>query len=66
MNYELRHFDTILMRFTATENSNTPEIEITWTNDDKSDLFPLDLAANSRIISDICTLDSASITFSPE
>ena len=28
MNFELRHFDTTLLRFFANENSNTPEIKI--------------------------------------
>ena len=28
MNFELRHFDTTLLCFSATEDSNTPEIKI--------------------------------------
>lgn len=43
MNYELKHFDTTLIRFSATEDSNTPEIHILWQNDDQKNLFPLDL-----------------------
>lgn len=43
MNYELKHFDTTLVRFTATEDTNTPEINILWMNEVKKDLFPLDL-----------------------
>ena len=43
MNYELKHFDTILVRFSATEDTNLPEIKILWKNDAKKDLFPLDL-----------------------
>ncbi len=43
MNYELRHFNTPLLRFTATEDSNTPEIMIIWCNEDQKDLLPLDL-----------------------
>lgn len=43
MNYELKHFDTTLVRFSATEDTNTPEIKILWKNDAKKDLFPLDL-----------------------
>lgn len=43
MNYELKHFDTTLVRFSATEDANTPEIKILWKNDAKKDLFPLDL-----------------------
>ena len=43
MNYELKHFDTTLVRFSATEDTNTPEIKILWINEAKKDLFPLDL-----------------------
>ena len=43
MNYELKHFDTTLVRFFATEDTNAPEIKILWTNEDKKELFPLDL-----------------------
>lgn len=43
MNYELKHFDTTLVRFSATEDTNTPEINILWMNEVKKDLFPLDL-----------------------
>ena len=43
MNYELKHFDITLVRFSATEDTNTPEIKILWKNDAKKDLFPLDL-----------------------
>ena len=43
MNYELKHFDTTLVRFFATEDTNAPEIKILWTNEYKKELFPLDL-----------------------
>lgn len=43
MNYELRHFNTPLIRFTATEDSNIPDIEILWRDESKQNLFPLDL-----------------------
>ena len=43
MNYEIRHFDTSLIRFSATEDTNTPEITILWQNDAQKHLFPLDL-----------------------
>ena len=43
MIYELRHFDTPLLRFSATEDSSSPEIEIVWKNQDRASLFPLDL-----------------------
>lgn len=43
MNYELKHYDLSLLRFSATEDTNTPEIKILWVNEAKKDLFPLDL-----------------------
>jgi len=43
MNYELKFFDCCLLRFSATEDTNTPELKIIWTNDEKKALFPLDL-----------------------
>lgn len=43
MNYELRHEDIPLLRFSATENSSDPEIEILWKNEEKSYLLPLNL-----------------------
>lgn len=43
MIYELRHKNEPLLKFSATENSNEPEIEILWQNTDKSYLMPLDL-----------------------
>ena len=51
MNYELKHFDTTLVRFSATEDTNTPEIKILWKNDAKKDLFPLDLELTEEGIS---------------
>jgi hypothetical protein len=43
MNYELKHFDTTLLRFSATENSNVPDIQIISFDETKKDLLPLDL-----------------------
>jgi hypothetical protein len=43
LNYELRHFDTPLLRISATEDSNSPDIKILWTNNEKRDLLPLNL-----------------------
>ena len=43
MNYELKHYDLSLVLFSATEDTNTPEIKILWINEDRKDLFPLDL-----------------------
>lgn len=43
MIYELRHFNTPILRFTATEDSDTPDIDIVWVNQEQSNLLPLDL-----------------------
>ncbi len=43
MNYELRHKNTSLIRFSVLEESETPEIEILWKNENKKHLMPLDL-----------------------
>ncbi len=43
MIYELRHFNTPLVRFTATESSSMPDIEILWHDETKEKLLPLDL-----------------------
>ena len=43
MNYILKHFDTPLIRFHASEDSNDPEITILWINEGERCLFPLDL-----------------------
>lgn len=51
MIYELRHFDTPLIRFTATEDTNEPEIEILWVNEKKRQLMPLDLEVDAEGVS---------------
>lgn len=51
MIYELRHFDTALMQFSATEDTSSPEIEILWVNEEKKALLPLDMTADSDSIS---------------
>ena len=48
MNYELKHFDTTLIRFSATEESNVPDVRILWKNDEYRDLFPLDLEVSGE------------------
>ena len=47
MNYEIRHFDTPLIRFSATEDSSTPEIEILWYDESKVEYLPLDMELSS-------------------
>lgn len=48
MIYELRHFDTILLRFFAAENTGLPEIKILWYNEDQKALLPLDLVLSNE------------------
>ena len=48
MNYILKHFDTPLIRFQASEDSNDPEITIQWINEEKLCLLPLDLGEPSE------------------
>lgn len=43
MVYELRHFDTPLLRFRAIDSTYAAELEITWVNEEKKNLLPLDL-----------------------
>ena len=51
MNYEIRQFDTPLLRFSATEDTSYPEIEILWVNNDQRNLLPLDLDVSAEGIS---------------
>lgn len=43
MDYILRHFDTQLLGFSATESSDTPTITIRWVAEENTSLLPLDL-----------------------
>ena len=43
MLYLLKHFDTPLVKFSATEDTSSPEINILWVNENKRSLLPLDL-----------------------
>ena len=43
MNYEIRHYDTPLLRFSATEDTAKPETEILWINENARQLIPLDM-----------------------
>ena len=51
MIYELRHFDTALMQFSATEDTSSPEIEILWLSDENKALLPLDMATDGDSVS---------------
>ena len=42
MVYELKHFDTPLIRFSA-ESGAEPDVHILWTDEDNKQLLPLDL-----------------------
>ncbi len=48
MNYELRHFNTPLLRFTATEDSSMPDIQIQWFDESNINLIPLDLEISNE------------------
>lgn len=48
MTYEIRHFDTPLLRFSATEESAQPEIAILWLDEEKRSLLPLDLEVSEK------------------
>lgn len=41
MNYELKHFNTTLVRFSATEDTAAPDINILCVNEECRDLLPL-------------------------
>ena len=41
MNYELKHFNTTLVCFSATEDTAAPDINILWVNEECRDLLPL-------------------------
>ena len=43
MNYILKHFDTPLIRFHASEDTNDPEITILWINEANPGLLPMDM-----------------------
>lgn len=48
MIYELKHIDVSLIRFSATEDTSTPEIKILWKNETEKALFPLDLSPDEE------------------
>lgn len=50
MIYTIKHFDTPLVRFSANENSNEPDIKVLWINEDKKNLLPLDMDVSSDSI----------------
>lgn len=51
MLYEIRHFDSTLIKFSATDNSNIPEVDIKYINKEQEYLFPLDLKVTPEGIS---------------
>lgn len=51
MVYELRHKNTPLLRFSVLEESDTPEIDIKWINEDSKHLLPLDLDVSNTGLS---------------
>lgn len=47
MAYELRHFDTPLIRFEANSDSSVLDVNITWVNEEKIGYLPLGLDADA-------------------
>ena len=48
MKYELRHFNTTLLSFTATDDSKEPDITITEINEAQEKMLPLDLTLTNE------------------
>ncbi|MBQ8617867.1 MAG: XRE family transcriptional regulator [Clostridia bacterium] len=51
MKYTLKHFDTPLLTFTATQDTSMPEIELIWINEEKKNMLPLDLECSPEDVS---------------
>ena len=51
MNYESRRFDTPVLRFAAAEDTAEAESEILWKNEERRDLFPLNMDVSGEGIS---------------
>ena len=51
MKYTLKHFDTPLLTFTATQDTSMPEIELIWINEEKKNMLPLDLECSPEGVS---------------
>lgn len=49
MIYELKHFDKTVLKFSAVDDSNEPDVQITWVDDDKA-LLPLDLELTNEAL----------------
>ena len=47
----LKQYDIPLLRFSATNDSSTPEIEVHWINEDQRHLLPLDMELSPEGIS---------------
>ncbi len=43
MIYELRHFDTVVLKFSVVDDSNEPNLKVVWVDEDNRALLPLDL-----------------------
>ena len=48
MNYELRHCDIPLIRFSASEDSAAPDISILWVNRENETLLPLGMSLSEK------------------
>ena len=54
----LKHFDTPLLKFSATEDSSIPEIDVLWINEEQADLLPLDLKVTPGGILNVCSISN--------
>ena len=52
MNYILKQFDELLVKFSATTDTSEPEIQILWTNEEKAAFLPL---FSYRVIEPVCS-----------
>lgn len=48
MNYLLKHFDTVLMKFFAEAKSSSPDYKILWVNEEQKSLLPLSMSPDEE------------------
>lgn len=48
MNYLLKHFDTVLMKFFAEAKSSSPDYKILWINEEQKSLLPLSMSPDEE------------------
>ena len=48
VNYLLKHFDTVLMKFSADAQSSAPDYKILWINEEQKKRLPLSMTPDER------------------